>query len=102
MLFVGEVDAVQIAKAKKLAFDEAHEEAKSLSALAGKSLGKMANISLDVSGRWGSSYRLSYGFWGRDKPTPLEHFSPGENEVFGTDPSNLSRKFEVSLSFNIE
>jgi len=63
---------------------------------------RKANISLKVSGRWGSSYRLSYGFWSRDEPTALEHFSPGENEVFGTDPSNLSREFEVSLSFNIE
>ncbi|MDP1562830.1 MAG: hypothetical protein Q8M16_15745 [Pirellulaceae bacterium] len=33
---------------------------------------------------------------------PISNFRPAENEVFGTDSSNLSRSYSIELRFKIE
>lgn len=103
VLYVGEVDETQIVKTKQLAYDEAAAEAISLATLSGRSLGKLAELTSRGEGtRWGSLRRTYGTAYGDDvADSSLSHFAPAENEVFGTDPLNLSRTYSIELRFDI-
>lgn len=87
MLYVREISRTQITRAKKQAYDEAAAEAKSLAALSGRPLASLAELACQVEGSWrGWSKRTYANAYDDTKDNPLLHFSPAENEVFGTAP----------------
>lgn len=103
-LYVGELTESQIKDVSKRAYDEAFTSAKSTVALSGRTLGKLAALTPEVNGRWRYWSELTYGYWNdaAAEKNPLSAFRPAENEVFGNDPSNLSRTYTVELRFNLE
>ena len=103
-LYVGELKESQVKDVSKKAYDEALTSAKSTVALSGRSLGKLAALTPEVNGRWRYWSELTYGYWNvaAAEKNPLSNFSPAENEVFGNDPSKLSRTYTVELRFDLE
>lgn len=103
-IYVGEVDSAQVKDANKRAYAEALANAKSLASLSGRSLGKLVSLTPEVNGRWRYMSELTYGPWSDEafRKSPTSNFSPSEDEVFGNDPSNLSRTFSIELRFSIE
>ncbi len=103
-LYVGELKESQVKDVSKKAYDEALTNAKSTIALSGRSLGKLAALTPEVNGRWRYWSELTYGYWNdaATEKNPLSYFSPAENEVFGNDPSKLSRTYTVELRFDLE
>jgi hypothetical protein len=103
-LYVGELKESQIKDVSKKAYDEALASAKATAALSGRSLGKLAALTPEINGRWRYWSELTYGYWNDTaaEKNPLSNFSPAENEVFGNDPSKLSRTYTVELRFDLE
>ena len=104
-LYVGEVSDEQAKQATKRAYDEASDNAKKLAALSGRSLGKLIELSAGSEG--GSRYWVNRGYvttpWTGDaKFSPLDNFKPLQNEVFGSNPADLTQVFSVDLRFEIE
>jgi hypothetical protein len=103
-LYVGEVNDSQINEAKKNAFEEAMANAQATAAISGQKLGKLVALTPDVNGGWWYQSEPTYGYWNRQDASqnPIPNFRPAENEVFGNDPSNLSRDISIELRFKIE
>lgn len=102
-LYVGEVSDPQIKEGLRKAYKEALANANSSAVLSGRTLGKLLALTPEVKGNW-SSLEPSYGIRnveGSEK-NPMSQFSPSGNEVFGMDPSKLSRTCSIELRFNIE
>ncbi|MEO8271023.1 MAG: hypothetical protein ABI557_14970, partial [Aureliella sp.] len=104
VLFVGEIDANQIANARKKAYNEAFDDAKTFASISDRSLGKIAALTPETDGRWRYWSGLAYGYWSDENSdaNPLTQFTPAENEIFGSDPLKLSRNITIELRFNIE
>lgn len=104
-LYVGEVSDEQAKQATKRAYDEAFDNAKKLTALSSRSLGKLVELTAGSEG--GSRYWVNRGYvttpWAGDsKSSPLSNFKPAQNEVFGANPAELTQIFSVDLRFEVE
>jgi uncharacterized protein YggE len=103
-LYVGEANDSQITEAKKKAYNEALAIAQATAAISGRTLGKLVALTPEVNGRWGYWSEPTYGYLNAQEASqnPVSNFRPAENEVFGTDPFNLSRDYGIELRFKIE
>ena len=103
-LYVGEVSDEQAKQATKRAYDEAFDNAKKLTALSSRSLGKLVELTAGGEGSSRYWFDLGYGNFSNDnlKSSPLANFKPLANEVFGSNPAELTRVFSVDLRFEIE
>ncbi|MBX3419174.1 MAG: SIMPL domain-containing protein [Pirellulaceae bacterium] len=104
MLYIGEVDETQITEVNKRAYDEAMTYANSIAELSGRKLGKLQALTPQIDGRWRYRSDLTYGSWNYDRVDdfPQANFHPSENELFGTNPQELSRTYSIELRFEIE
>ncbi len=103
-LYVSEINDSQISEAKKNAYNEALASAQATAAISGRTLGKLVALTPEVNGSWGYWSEPTYGYWNAQEASqnPISNFRPAENEVFGTDPFNLSRDYSIELRFKIE
>lgn len=102
--YVGEVSDEQAKQATKRAYDEAFDNAKKLTALSSRSLGKLVELTAGSEGSSRYWVDRGYGSLSTDnlKSSPLANFKPLVNEVFGANPADLTRVFSVDLRFEIE
>lgn len=103
-LYAGEVSDEQANQATKRAYDEAFDNAKKLTTLSSRSLGKLVELTAGSEGSSRYWFDRGYGTLSTDKSksSPLANFKPLVNEVFGTDPADLTRVYRVDLRFEIE
>ena len=105
MLFVGAITDAESNRAIKFAYDEASAQAETIAKLTGRTLGKLEALTPYIDGIWSFQRGYKYGAWtnpNKEIPNPMSEFSPLDSEVYGVDPTHLSRTFTVELRYKLE
>ena len=95
VMYVGEVEAAQIAEARKKAYDTALAEAKALASLTNHTLGKLAAIKASMTNEAAST-----SFFAQLEDV-TSNFAAQKNEILSPDPQSLSLDCIIELRFEI-